>query len=231
MNRISRLLCLIAITFTTTTWADIRIYDVEPSIQQELAAALNSVLHNMPAIEDENGNRVQQESSLQVLPNGQILINTNAEIHQQIESILQAIERKRVSMSPTIKLRYWLLHAEASQDARRVENLSMLGPTLDEIEREHGRMNFSVIEYARLVSQSGHHASFSSEKLEIRQKLYNNQRSATGEIHLEDYSSSQQLNLSITIAPGEYVVLSENTASIDNRDGLIFYIVHWPEDS
>ena len=231
MNKTLHALSLFALFIATSAQADIRIYDIEPSIQQELAAALNSVLHNMPPYQDEEGNLVQRQSSLQVLPNGQILINTDAEIHQQIESILEAIERKRVSISPTIKLKYWLLYAEPDTTAQRSDNLSILATTLDEIERAHGSMNFRIIEYARLVSQSGHHASFNSEKLEIRQKLYNNQRSATGEIHLEDYSTNQKVNLSITIAPGEYVVLSENTASIDKQNGLIFYIVHWPEDS
>jgi hypothetical protein len=213
------LTCLLA---ASAAEAEIRIYDVDSLYRQEVQNALDRVLRREYPDKPFYG-------TVEMLPTGQLLIEAPAAGHVQIETILAAI-RARTQASPTkMMLRYWVLSGVPGRPDNTSGNMRMLVPVLSELEDIHGELGFEIIDTVTLMSQSGGDAEMDSEHLEIFQRAYSDGQIMNAEIELqfERDSIDYQVRAEFSISAGEFVVLGESSADIDETRGMVFYLVHW----
>jgi len=247
MTRISLTAAAFALLIVSNASADLRTYDVPPQYQQEVFAALREVL-NVPTTE---GGRVER------LPSGQIVVNAEPEVLDQVEVILKAIREKGVVAAPRVALRYWGVLGAPTQSAA-AKNVgspppAALNAVLSELRRVHGEVAFRVIGTAAVTTNSGQYGEVKGTTLDVEQTAYVQGDTLNANISmrlsgpaLTEVASGPD-NVTVRIAPqvgnfpygnlrlttmlkrGEFVVLGENHVQAGGIDGPVFYIVHWEE--
>ena len=213
--------------------------------QQEIANALASVLREG-----------QTQGRVQLLPSGQILVNASPETLQQVEAVLQTIRARPVEATPRVALRYWAVLGSrgGAADPQGSAPPSMLGDVLGELRRIHGDLTFRVIGTAAVVTESGQEGSVDGIPLNVEQQAFVQGDRLSAEIHLRltgiggpnddqrqpvtvvgppELVRIGALSVHTSLRRGEFVVLGEG--EVDQRqggglNGLVFYIVHWPEE-
>ena len=223
--------------------AELRTYDVDFKYQQEVYRALSDILAldpNNALVPGMTYGRVQ------LLPTGQILIDTTAETHEEIEKLLAEIKARQTGATPRVTLRYWVLLGSRAADATN-DAPPILRDVLEELKRVHGDLSFRVLGTATLMSESGQVARVQSEPLTATQSVYVQGNTTSAMITLE-YAETEprpgpsnstpfqtllppyksNLTLNVTLERGEFLVLGENTVRTPPLDGTLFYIAHWP---
>ncbi len=218
----------------STAWADLKTYDVPPQYQQEIYTALARVLNT-------GG---QPSGGVQMLPSGQIIVNANPETLQQVEAVLQGIRARPAEPTPRAALRYWAVLGTDAANPPGSTPPSILGDVLGELRRLHGNLTFRVIGSAAVVSESGQEGEVDGMPLDVEQQVFVQGDRLNGEIDLrltgiggpdEDTAILPIGSVSVqtSLRRGEFVVLGEgqvNGRQSPGLDGLVFYIVHWPEE-
>jgi hypothetical protein len=226
-------LALLLLT-SSTAWADLKTYDVDPQYRQEIYSALLKILD--PAGEGFNG---KTEGRVQLLPSGQILVNAPAGTLTQVEQVLQAIRNRPAPAAPRVELHYWaVLGSRGATNPPGTPPPSALNPVLAEMKRFHGDLTFRVIGSAALTTESGQPGNVSGMALEIAQTAFaqGDNLNATIGVNLEGIGGSEGPNARFAIGSirvqtalkrGEFVVLGQSELK-SGLDGPVFFIVHWP---
>jgi hypothetical protein len=187
---------------------------------------------------------------VQLLPTGQIVVDTAPETHAQIEELLAAIKARQTDATPRVTLRYWVvLGTSAAQPPPGDTPPPILNDALAELSRVHGDLTFRVLGTATLVTESGQHGEVESQPLGAAQRVYVRGQTASAAIRLEFVEprpvpprmANQQgflqtipdpyvgnINLNVTLERGEFLVLGESTVRTFQLDGTLFYVAHWP---
>jgi hypothetical protein len=228
MRYIRASILLFSLVFSASALAELKVYDVDARYRQEVYAALRGVLSPR--------NR-EVVGSLSMLPSGQILIDTSAEMHGQVAAVLRAIAEHQSEPSPRVTLRYWAVLGSRESSAGDAPP-EILSDVLDELERVHGDLSFRVLGNATLVTESGQEGELDGTPLSIRQQVYvegstlnteleilfryrltaaafqagnadpaNPQANPFQTIRVEE----QRVELNTSMRPGEFVVVGENT--------------------
>jgi len=246
MNSLKATVLLTGLIVFSNALADLVVYDVDPKYRQEVFSALRAVL--------------QQESagagygSVAMLPTGQLLIDTTAARHAQVEAVLRAIAEHQAEAAPQVTLRYWAVLG--SRDPAAAGPLpAILDDTLDELQRIHGEMAFHLIGNATLVTESGQSGSINGIPISVQQQAYVQGTTLNAELTIRylytfevpntanregqpaPFSTvqreAQSVELNTSMRQGEFVVVGENSVEHiaigeESLDGTIFFIVHWP---
>jgi hypothetical protein len=218
-----------------TAWADLKTYDVPPQFQQEIYNALARVL---------NPEGQQTQGRVQLLPSGQILVNASPETLQQVETVLQTIKARPAEPTPRAALRYWAVLGTDAANPQGSTPPSVLGDVLGELRRMHGNLTFRVLGTAALVTESGEEGQVDGMPLDVEQEAFvqGDRLSAEIDLHLTGIGGPEDdiallpigsLSVHTSLRRGEFVVLGEGEL-VERQgtglDGLVFYIVHWPEE-
>lgn len=240
MTRFRLLFIALSLLISSSAWADLRTFDIEPQYQQEVFAALTDVLTPDPA----QGLIMDAHGRVELLPSGQILVNASAETLEQVEQVLQAIRARSVASAPRASLRYWALLGASGQPANTANTPGTPVPTalndvLAELRRIHGQLTFRVVGAAALVTQSGQRGNVDGT-LSVTQMAHiqGDTLNADIEMVLEGETPPPivgrvelgSLTLRTSLKRGEFVVLGESQLQGGRFDGLVFYIVHWSEE-
>jgi hypothetical protein len=243
MTRRASILLLAAI-FSTAVKAELKVYDVGAEYRQEIFEALQGVFspRHAPAT-----------GHVEMLPTGQILVETAPDRQAEVAAVLEAIDQRRADAAPRITLRYWaVLGNRAATEA--ADTPEILADVLADLERVHGDLAFRVLGNATLVTESGQSGSLSGQPLSVRQQTYVQGSLLNAELSISfsyrylsgAWSGAEQPNAFQTLAeerqslmlktamrPGEFVVVGENTINADTLNGelrgTIFYIVQWAD--
>jgi hypothetical protein len=242
MRHIRALILLLGLGMTTGALAEMRTYDVEARYRQEVYTALVGVLSTQgptPSV-----------GRVQLLPTGQLLIDTSTEMHAQVAAVLESIKNHRVEATPRVTLRYWaVLGTKGPQQDSSIgagtQVPGILSDVLDELRRVHGNLAFRLYGNATLVSDSGQRGKLSGETLDISQLAYVQQSMlnvelsigfeyavvaahfrASGDGQANPFQTMQRfqqgVNLNTSLKPNEFVVVGENTIRNSDRvaDGI-----------
>jgi hypothetical protein len=240
MKQFRLLILLVCMAFSANARADIKVYDVHPSYVDEVYDVLRNVLQSGSGA----------NSLVQLLPSGQILVNTTPELHQQVVAVLDAIGE--AGPTPRVTLQYWVVFG-APELQNAVDTPGALDDVLDEIRGVHGPLSFSLLGNATLVTDSGMGGQTNGE-LNIRQMAYVQGSRLNAELNItfnydvvvdnselfdaqgnrRNFSqwTQQSISINTSMEQGEFVVVGENSisgnvAGQSDTDGTIFYIVHW----
>jgi hypothetical protein len=207
------------LVFSTWVHAEMKVYDVEPGYRQEVFDALSNIL-------GPGGPMGGPPGRVELLPSGQILVDSSPERHEEILAVLNAIDRQAPPDTPSVSLRYWVLFATAgAQDDGEVPPI--LSGVVRELESARGDLNFTVLDTASLVGRPDRHAVLESETLEIAHRVYPNGSRVNAEIVISH--EYQEISMNVTLERGEFLVLSE--ATVENEAGTrgtLAFVVHWP---
>ena len=242
MSRIHIAAACVGVLFATAASAELRTYDVDFKYQQEVYRALRDIL-----VLDPNTALVpgMTYGRVQLLPTGQILVDTTPATHDEIENLLAEIKARQTEATPRVTLRYWVLLGSSAADAAN-DAPPILRDALEELERVHGDLKFRVLGTATLMSESGGVGAVRSEPLSATQSVYVQGQTTNARITLEYAETARpppqaqgafqttpppyraNLTLDVTLERGQFLVLGENTVRTPPLDGTLFYIAHWP---
>lgn len=207
-----------------TAVADTAVYDLDAKNASEITDALQSVLSAQCTQSLGNPNACHAE----LLPTGQLLVAAPEAVQAQVAAVLKAIAARNVTPTPRVTLEYWVIYGEPRKPDASDAALKQLDSVLQQVERTHGELGFSVLDSTTLTTQSGTTANAHGGALQINQRVRANADSVSAAIQLT-FSPAQALNVEVTIRRGEYVVLGERTAGEPDKSGRLFYVVHWPQ--
>jgi hypothetical protein len=237
MTRVRLLAIVLLSLISSTAWADLKTYDVPPQYQQEIYNALARVL---------NPEGQPTQGRVQLLPSGQILVNASAETLQQVEAVLQTIRARPAEATPRAALRYWAVLGSRTAAAGPQGSAppSVLSDVLGELKRMHGDLTFRVLGTAAVVTESGEEGQIDGMPLDVEQQAFvqGDRLNAEIDLRLTGFGGPDadiallpigSLSVHTSLRRGEFVVLGEG--ELHERqgaglDGLVFYIVHWPEE-
>lgn len=165
MRHLRTCLLLLGLIATTSALAELRVYDVQEKYRQEVYSALRGVLRPQ---------NQQPSGQIQMLPTGQILIDTSAQMHEQVAAILEDINAFQVEATPRVTLRYWAVLGTRgdSQDSQVPDGGAVpeiLADVLEELRRVHGDLSFRLLGNATLVTESGQRGGLQGDPLTINQ--------------------------------------------------------------
>ena len=219
-----RLLLATGILFAFQAQASTQVYDVDPTYRQEVLEVLERLLN--PEIQGQ----MERRGSVQLLPTGQILVDTVSDQRQgEVAAILASIAAHEPGPTPTVTLRYWLLHGEPGG-----ENAAGLPDTLDEVIREleevHGPLGISILSAATVSGQSGKSTFYESEVWEIMQEVVVSGASNRLNADLFIGNEYQELAVDLTMRRGEFIVLGAGSSPTLTENGVMALVVNWPEN-
>lgn len=219
MSRTKYLFPTLLLALSTSAHAEIRAYDVDARYRNEVFEALQIILARPHA-------NMPQTGKVALLPTGQIMIDTDADRHAEIQAVLEAIERTEPSEAPSPSLRYWVLSAMPAEPGDRDRLPPILADVAAELEAIHGDLDISVLDSATLVGTPGT-ATSQSETLEIKQHVTPVGSRITADIVVQ--SAYLELSVRAPLSQGEYLVLGETPYRDENdRSGIVAFVVHWP---
>jgi hypothetical protein len=209
--------------------AEIRTYDLPSGNTNEVANALNAVLHSHCAT-------LNVQCEARMLPTGQVLIEAPAATHEQIAEVLKAIAGRGAGPTPRVTLRYWVVSGVRGKPDASAADLKQLGPVLAQLERVHGELGFAIEDSLTLSTESGSNAEMEGGQLTVNEQIRSAGRTLNANIDLRFAKPpvAQDLRVAVTIESGQFLVLGERAyrGSDDSGTplGTLFYIVHWPKE-
>jgi hypothetical protein len=233
---------LALLLLAATASADTAVYDLDANNAKEIADALGHVLAAQCSSGPQDSLTNMRRCEVVLLPTGQLLVEAPAASQAQVATVLKAIAARSASPTPRITLQYWVIYGEPGRPNAADASLKPLSAALQQVERVHGDLAFSVQDTATITGQAGTSAGVKGGMLEISENL----RPRGDGLDLmanisfrqppipNSSGPPQSLSVSVTIKPGEFLVLGEQTTRrpiADQADakGTLFYIVHWPQ--
>ena len=226
---------------SSTAWADLRTFDLDPRYQQEVLAALTDVLENRNPVQGS-----QTYGRVELLPSGQILVNASAETLQQVEQVLQTIRNRPAAPTPRAGLSYWAVLGSPATAANPpgAAPPASLNDVLGELRRVHGDLQFRVIGSAYLATESGQEGRVSGMALEVHQTVYIQGATLNAAIDMNLKGTVPTADLptigtqfdigAVTVrtalSGGEFVVLGQSElVAGTGASRPVFFIVNWSE--
>jgi hypothetical protein len=226
-----------------TASADTAVYDLDAKNAKEVSEAIGRVLTAQCASGPKDTVSNQAMCRAELLPTGQLLVEAPAASQAQVAAVLKTIAARNAGATPRVTLQYWVLYGEPGKPDAADASLKPLNPVLQQLERVHGELGFSVQDTASITTQSGTSAIAGGGPLQINQRVHASGDAVdlAAQISFTRAPLSQSLNVTVTIKRGEFLVLGERTASEPGKPdkaeqsdkseklGTLFYVVHWPQ--
>lgn len=218
------------LVFATGAAADVVVYDLDAKNAKEIAEAVRSSLEAQCL----QANVTAVACRANLLPTGQLLVSAPPAAQAQIAAVLKAIAARSAPPTPRVTLQYWLLYGEPRKPDAEDPRLEPLDTVLQQLERVHGSLGFSVRDATSITTQSGTSAESFGGGLQIDQEVRVNGDSADLEIELSTPAQQPDglplgLSVDVTIRRGEYLVLGEHAVGASDSSGRLFFVVHWPQ--
>jgi hypothetical protein len=221
-----------------TASADIAVYDLDAKNAKEIAEALDKVVGEQCAAA--TGGPHQTVCHAELLPTGQLLVDAPAASQSQVAAVLKTIAARNASPTPRVTLQYWVIYGEPGKPDAADPVLKPLNAVLQQLERVHGELGFSVQDIATLTAQSGTSANAHGGALQINQavRASGDGVDLSAEISFARKPVVQSLNVRVTIKRGEFVVLGERTTTGEpgkdepdkpEKSGMLFFVVYCPQ--
>lgn len=204
--------------------ASTQIYDVDAMYRQEVVQILREMLTpNINGMSDLSG-------EVQILPTGQVLVDTVTDKRQaEVAAILESIARNEPEPTPTVTLRYWMLHGEPG--GRNAEGLpATLDGVISELEAVHGPLGVSILSAATVSGRSGQLAMFENDRWGIEQMAVVSGEGDRLNARLIVENQFQGLEVDLALTKGEFVVLGGGSSDQVSENGVAAMVVNWPED-
>lgn len=229
-----------------TASADTAVYNLDAKNAKEIAEALQATLNSQCGLTNQGASGVYPNCRVELLPTGQLLVEAPAASQAQVAAVLKAIAARNATPAPRVTLQYWVIYGEPGKPDATDASLKPLNAVLQQLERVHGELGFSLQDSVSITTQSGSSGGSRGGSLSVSESL----RASGDDL---DLSTSLQfapralfpdlnvnLSVSVTIKRGEFVVLGERSAveighdeankdlpDIRQKPGMLFFVVHW----
>lgn len=246
MTRIRLLAITLLSLISSTAWADLKTYDIDPRYRTEIYEALRNILNP-------EGVAMAAYGRVQLLPSGQILVNAPPDTITQVDAVIKALQARPVDAAPRVTLRYWAVLGTRTQagaaNALGTPPPAALNDVLAELRRLNGELAFRVIGTATAVTESGQYGEVDGMTLSVEQTAHvqgntlnaNISMALVGDVPPQPQAQTQvfvttgqvkigNLTLNTTLRRGEFLVLGESHYQSRGLEGPVFYIVHWAEE-
>ena len=250
MTRVRLLAVVLLSLISSTAWADLKTYDIDPRYRTEIYEALRNILN------PDQGAIMPAHGRVQLLPSGQILVNASPETITQVDAVMKALQARPVEAAPRVTLRYWaVLGTRAQAGAANALGTSpppVLNDVLAELRRLNGELAFRVIGTATAVTESGQYGEVEGMTLSVSQTAHVQGNTLNANIAMELVGDAPpqlqmqgqpqlfvtapgrleigEVNVNTALRRGEFLVLGESHYQVRGLEGPVFYIVHWAEE-
>jgi hypothetical protein len=230
-----------------TALADTAVYDLDAKNAKEIADALGHVLTAQCTSGPKDTVTNQSMCKVELLSTGQLLVEAPSASQAQVAAVLKAITARSAAPTPRVTLQYWVIYGAPGKPAAADASLKPLAAVVQQLERAHGDLGFSLLDTTSLMTQSGSSSGAHGGSLNVDQSVRASgddlDLSARLEFAPKPLLPDLNVNLSVrvTIKRGEFVVLGERTAvevhsgeqdkglptDIRQKSGMLFFVVHW----
>jgi hypothetical protein len=136
-----------------TASADTAVYDLDAKNAKEIADALGRVLTAQCAVVPNTVLNVNPNMcKVELLPTGQLLVAAPAASQAQIATVIKAIAARDAAPAPRVTLQYWVIYGAPGKAAAADASLKPHGAVVQQLERMHGDLGFSVLDSTSLVT-------------------------------------------------------------------------------
>jgi hypothetical protein len=219
-------------------FADTAVYDLDAKNAKEIAGAIDNALRAQ-CLRTDNGSAFSG-CRADLLPTGQLLVEAPPQSQSQIAATLKAISARNAAPTPRVTLQYWVIYGVPGKPDAADVSLKPLNAVLQQLERVHGELGFSVQDSATITAQSGTSANAHGGALGINQvvRASGDAVDVAARIEFARKPVVQNLSVDVSIKRGEFVVLGERTTTgtpgkdepdTAERSGMLFFVVHWPQ--
>jgi hypothetical protein len=245
--RLHTLAMLGLLLVSATASADTALYELNAKNAKAVALALRNVLAAQCTSGPKDVATNQAMCQVELLPTGQLLVEAPPASQAQVAAVIKAIASKDATPAPQITVQYWVLYGAPGKPDAADGSLKPLNAVLQQLKRAHGELGFSVQDTVSITTQSGAGGSSHGGLLNVDQMP----RASGDDLDLWGHLQFAprpllpdlrvDLNISVTIKRGEFVVLGERTAveivggqpgkdeplEIRQKPGMLFFVVHW----
>jgi hypothetical protein len=238
-------LCLLLLAATAS--AETVVYDLETknaANPKQIADALGRVLIaqcSAPPVSNPGACKVE------LLQTGQVLVEAPPASQAQVAAVLKAIAARNAAPTARVTLQYWVIYGAPGKASTADPALKPLSAVVQQLERTHGDLAFSVLDTTSLMTQSGSSGGAHGGSLNVDQtiRVSGDDLDLLGRLEFAPKpllpDLSVKLTVSVTIKRGEFVVLGEQSAvevvggqpgkdeqlDIRQKSGMLFFVVHW----
>lgn len=233
-----RLLITLLMLLAFSANAEIRLYEVAKGQEAQISEALTAVL----SLPDERGN---PSGVIELLPGGQLLVNTTPELHADIEALIAALKDTPYVAERNYRIRFWILFVPDSPDAEFSRESPLDEPMLSQALQQQyaGReplvlINASAESVAnrnanlRLLQghisyrlRSGHSGLSIETEASLRPREGNPDRTDMWDLA----SAANWNNVQALLQPDEYLVLAETNQILEQQPGRLLLVIQWDE--
>jgi len=236
---------LAVLLLAATASADTVVYDLDAKNAKEIAGALSSVLDAQCTSGPNDIQTNRSRCNVQLLPTGQLLVEAPPASQPQVAAVLKAIAARNAAPTPRATLQYWVIYGAPGKPAATDAALKPPAAVVQQLERAHGDLSFSVVDTVSITTQSGAIGVAKGGSLNIDESLRSSGDDLDLNAHLQFAPRALfpdlnvDLRVSVTIKRGEFVVLGERTAvevhgepgkaefDVRQKPGMLFFVVHW----
>lgn len=196
----------------------LRTYAVPAGRAEDVAQVLRRALSQGPD--------TPARGTVNQLDDGRLVVLAPASVHEGIGGLCRELEaRGPVPPPPVVEISYWLVLARPGGDGVAPTIPETLSPALEEIVRQDGAAEFSLLESTRVSSLAGARGEAKGRHVNVEQVASLADDAIVADIELEGDAGSE-LDTRISLKPGELAVLGHAGRQLDSEsEGRLYYVV------
>lgn len=198
----------------------LRTYEVPPSRAEEVASVLSHALRT----NKDTPNR----GTVNRLDDGRLVVLASRAVQEGIAQTCADLVKRPAPPAPaTVELSYWLVVGSNADSNNSEPPPPLLQPALEQITKQDGVSNFSLIEATRIASLSTARGATRSGATEYEQRATVVGKTILADVDIESQGTSLETRISLN--PGQLVVLGQSYVKRPGADGVrgkrLYYIV------
>lgn len=224
-----RLLTLLLVSLSLTVHAEIRLYEVTKGLEMPINEALAAVL----SLPDEKGNL---SGVVELLPTGQLLVNTTPKLHTDIAALIEALENASLPAERNYLIKFWVIFVPDSDKAVLTgQVLPDDQQLLSILSQRYNNRSTQLLMQASANSIASRHVSLNLPQGGVSFSL------RAGKSGLSIFTDvviqpsddlklkrgSNWNNVQAVLQPDEYLVLAESQQMLEQQPGKLLLVIQW----
>ena len=169
----------------------------------------------------------QPHAKATVTPDGRLVVVGPEKLQQGVQALVDQMQQHPPTPPPTVKLTYWLVLGKPGGATQATGALSAVGPALEEIQREDGPQQLTLLEKMENVSITGEQAETRGTNMRVEQTTNMVGGRILAELYFSSLRGPSGLRTRLELPPGKLVVLGESgyDTGKDGVAGTLYYVI------
>ncbi len=226
-----RLLTLLLISLSLAANAEIRLYEVTQGLEMPINEALAAVL----SLPDEKGN---PSGVIELLPTGQLLVNTTPQLHTDIATLIEALENASLPAERNYLIKFWVIFVpDSNETVLTQQRLPDDQQLLSALSQRYDDRSMQLLMQASANSIASRNVSLNLPQGGVSFSLRAGKSglSIFTDVMIKPSNDltlkrgSNWNNVQAVLQPNEYLVLAESQQMLEQQPGKLLLVIQWDE--